>query len=761
MDEWKIELTQEAVEDPQEAIWALIEAANNICTDSQQDFQALKNTKWYKRLWNLITFSKDNEKKLARGVANLAKLQEIVMKALLLLVGQSAETAEIARQNSITLDELSKKLAVTKNVQVGIIRELERIKSGVATSLSFDEISSDTKLIIVNAIFALAEVIPQKTSLGQEYLSAMMRAAHCTSSDVQDGIDFDYMGDFKTKESQLVYSIAMEYVFLTTGGFNCDSEIIECISISKRNAEAVCMQIKRTVGVLGDESLLNRFEDGDDYIFVAEDFVEWYVEEDETEPEVVAPEIEVLNIDNMVHIAPGATVAYQYKEIHLNSLINCSGILQFNECIIVYNENTNSDEIILNDGAELYATNCVFKCRNVDKNHFITLSNNCCAAFDKCVFIDCSYFLISDKDESTLSITNSEFCNCAAFIKHGYYAGAFRLTQTKISMDHNWIYDNKFSHTSLFEIECKDARVENVVVSSTTGKTPTLFDIVNGIVINSSFEGIRGDIISAQIVENCVFENCFGGLHLITNCLSYNGEKYIKSCVFENCTEIAMVDSNTVITQCKFVHCADNLIYSATAGSGIEISYCEFINYKNTATDKMQGKENSDPASAIKLYAEKRKESSVIKKCVFDGVDINEGFLISPSILGKLSGNTINVSDCDFRNCSTKRQSGRIIKTYGWYLNLFDSVKNELAITVVNCRGLDNVKQNGNGVCLDANVLTSVKTAKAGVGAKAIGMAGIGIVGGPLAMAGVAVLNAITDKQKKKEEELSNRASKE
>ena len=759
MDEWKIGLTQEAIDDPQGAMQALIEAANNICADSQQDFQALKGTKWYKRLWNLITFSKDNEKKLARGVANLAKLQEVVMKALLLLVGQSAETAEIARQNSITLDELSKKLAVTKNVQVGITRELERIKSGVATSLSFDELSSDTKLIIVNAIFALAEVIPQKTSLGQEYLSAMMQAAHCTSSDVQDGIDFDYMGDFKTKESQLAYSIAMEYVFLTTGGFNCDSEIIECISISKRNAESVCMQIKRTVGVLGDESLLNRFEDGDDYIFVAEDFVEWYVEEDETESEVVVPEIEVLNIDNMVHIAPGATVSYQYKEIHLNSLINCSGTLQFNECIIEYNENKNFANIILNAGAQVHATNCVFKCKKADEKHFVSLANDCCATFDKCVFVDCSYFLISDNERSTLTITNSEFYNCAALIQHGYYAGAFRLTNAKITMDNKCKYDFEHHYSAIFKIECKEARVDNVDVSSTTGKTPILFDIVNGIVINSSFEGIRGDIISAQIVENCVFENCFGGSHLIANYLSYNGEKHIKSCVFENCTRIASVGCNAVISQCKFVNCANELIIATD--NGVEIIYCEFINYKNTATDQQQGKEDSDPSSAIRMFTEKHKPRSRIKKCVFDGVDINEGFLISPSISGKVSENTIQVSGCDFRNCSTKRQGGKIIKTYGWYFNLFDSVRNDLAVTVDDCRGLDNVKQNGHGVCSDATVLSNIETAKAGLGAKVLGMAGIGIVGGPLAVMGATVLSAIADKQKKKEEALSNQASSE
>lgn len=761
MDDWKIELTQEAIEDPQGAIQALIEAANNICADSQQDFQALKDTKWYKRLWNLITFSKDNEKKLARGVSNLAKLQEIVMKALLLLVSSSAETAEIVKQNSIVLDELSKKLTVTKNAQVGIIRELERIKSGVATSLSFEEISANTKLVVVNALFALAESVSQKTALGQEYLSAMMRTAHCTSSDIQDGINFDYMGDFKSKESQLVYSMAMEYLFLATGGFAYDSDIVECISISKRNAEAICMQIERTVNILGAESLLNRFEDDSEYIFVADDFVEWFVEEEEPETEDVVPVIEVLNIDNMVHIAAGTTVAYQYKEIHLKSLINCSGVLQFDNCVIVYNENENSDEIILNDGAELYATNCVFKCRNIDDNHFISLANDCRASFDKCMFVDCSYFLLSEKDGSTLSITNSEFYNCAAFVKHGYSAGAFRLMQSNISLDKNWVHDKKYGSNNLFAIDCNDARVENVVVSSTAGNTPELFAVENGTIINSSFEGIRGDLISAQIVENCVFENCFGTYHLIKNYLSHNGKRYIKSCVFENCREIIMAGSNTIITQCKFVSCSDSLIRGATSDTGIEISYCEFINYKNTATDERQGKDTSDPVSAIKLYAEKRKTGSVIKKCVFDGIDINEGFLISPDIIGKLSGNTITVIDCDFRNCSTKRHSGKIIKTYGYYLSLFDSVKNELAIIVENCRGLDKVKQGGNGVCADQTVLTKVTTAKANIGAKAIAAAGIGIVGGPLALAGVAVLNAITDKQKKKDAELSAQASKE
>ena len=62
MDELKISLSPEAEQNTDEAIQCLIEAASQIFASSEKDFQAMKNTKWYQRLWKLITFSKDNEK---------------------------------------------------------------------------------------------------------------------------------------------------------------------------------------------------------------------------------------------------------------------------------------------------------------------------------------------------------------------------------------------------------------------------------------------------------------------------------------------------------------------------------------------------------------------------------------------------------------------------------------------------------------------------------------------------------------------------
>ncbi|MBR2876808.1 MAG: hypothetical protein IKC01_06700, partial [Clostridia bacterium] len=94
MDQYKIEITQQGKENLTETIATLMEAAQEIANSAEKDFEKMKSKKWYKRLWELVTCSKDNQKITARGVTNLAKLTEIVMKAIVILANHSEETAE-------------------------------------------------------------------------------------------------------------------------------------------------------------------------------------------------------------------------------------------------------------------------------------------------------------------------------------------------------------------------------------------------------------------------------------------------------------------------------------------------------------------------------------------------------------------------------------------------------------------------------------------------------------------------------------------
>ena len=70
MDNYELLLSKEAEENIDEAITTLVSAAQDIANKSEQDFERIKEKKWYKRLWELVTFSKDNEKIQAHSIVS-------------------------------------------------------------------------------------------------------------------------------------------------------------------------------------------------------------------------------------------------------------------------------------------------------------------------------------------------------------------------------------------------------------------------------------------------------------------------------------------------------------------------------------------------------------------------------------------------------------------------------------------------------------------------------------------------------------------
>lgn len=57
----------------------LIEAAKDIFTAQEKDFEKLKSEKWYQSLFHAITLNQDGKKYVVRGINSLAKLQQLFM----------------------------------------------------------------------------------------------------------------------------------------------------------------------------------------------------------------------------------------------------------------------------------------------------------------------------------------------------------------------------------------------------------------------------------------------------------------------------------------------------------------------------------------------------------------------------------------------------------------------------------------------------------------------------------------------------------
>ena len=148
MDNYELLLSKEAEENIEEAIATLISAAQDIANKSEQDFERIKEKKWYKRLWELVTFSKDNEKIQARGVSNLAKLNEIIMKAIVLLSKQSKNNADRIYEALQKIQSLTEYVSELYAQQETIIHQKTGCRS-VSASGSFWKTHCETGSILI------------------------------------------------------------------------------------------------------------------------------------------------------------------------------------------------------------------------------------------------------------------------------------------------------------------------------------------------------------------------------------------------------------------------------------------------------------------------------------------------------------------------------------------------------------------------------------------------------------------------------------
>ena len=66
-------------------------AIKKLSTSSENQFNELKNERWFNRLFNMITFSNKKNIRLAEQINTLAQAQEILIRVLLLLSEKSSE----------------------------------------------------------------------------------------------------------------------------------------------------------------------------------------------------------------------------------------------------------------------------------------------------------------------------------------------------------------------------------------------------------------------------------------------------------------------------------------------------------------------------------------------------------------------------------------------------------------------------------------------------------------------------------------------
>ena len=711
MDNYELLLSKEAEENIEEAIATLISAAQDIANKSEQDFERIKEKKWYKRLWELVTFSKDNEKIQARGVSNLAKLNEIIMKAIVLLSKQSKNNADRIYEALQKIQSLTEYVSELYAQQETIIKKILAIRHGFESEGRFDELSDNQRDIICAVLDRFSAIGSNDNT--QALVNTIRKSARRTYDDVTYGI---IEKELNTSAQRWLFNLLQGYSLLLTNKVSDEKhEVFRYFPLSEATKENIRNAVKTDITQrLGMDNYIRSFEvhATSDDLFVLEDDIEWFFYEEDNLEEAEAEEVpqkEDVHITSLTQICSGDSLKFVDKNVYIQANIDCHGELMFLDCNVFYHCGESIGKITLSPGAEL----------NVWDSHVFG------GAYDDAAFIR--------GKQADINCTNSTFRNCNNFIdtetseiymdKCGVYncvskfictkvdymsgVGRSQITNTLIVIDDPQALElakvHKCSIAYIFDIQRCEYKNNLFYYPAISSDAPCII----------LFTG------KSQRVEDCTFimlgeqhVSCANSSKLISNCLfvggngvvSLDGNSNLSSSMFIGCKNAVTCGKDT-LKECTFVDCLDTTIAAKFRGSAV-IENCTFMNTKVVAK-KQKGKYEDEIGPCIKLYCDREfmekgtNQPNKVTGCTFYHLN-NYDYIIAPAAVGKPEETIAVIEDCHFANCDCAKAIKMDVYYYSEVLSIKKTVRD--VMKVINPEGADLYSwRSGSGKTISRN----------------------------------------------------------
>ena len=246
----EIHLTSVNISDRQD-IEVLIQAASEMQNATESNFKHMQDKNWYKRLWEMMTFSKNNQKVLAKNVASLAQMQDVTIKALLMVSGENREIADYLTKNS----ELIRNITA---LQPRLVEAIDRIRYEHEPRPDIRDVSQNHQYIIVSTVLKFVDIscADDVPGLVQEYLSNLQRCCGRSLSPKAKGFDYNKIQQLNSlEEHRLLAIILCEAAVLLRNSNQSDTafeEIKRYIHISDNAFTEIENEIKDTAKLSGD-----------------------------------------------------------------------------------------------------------------------------------------------------------------------------------------------------------------------------------------------------------------------------------------------------------------------------------------------------------------------------------------------------------------------------------------------------------------------------------------------------------------------------
>ena len=239
----------------------LFEAALDLASATQNDLEELKKKKWYHRLIETVTFSKEGQIRTAKDISSVAKLQELVIRILVTLANENAEFSQELIKHKNILNAL--------HISNDALRiAIEKLKFGGSSQVDFLDIGRDKKYIIANLLIQ-ADPNAVRTEFSKQFIGSLLNNTYYIASD--DTVKVDAVQSLNKYEQELLYRLIMVDRYLNQINYLTDSPVIDQLSVSTVRKNEILQSVQNTATVVSPEFFATFYEKQADIIREVDD----------------------------------------------------------------------------------------------------------------------------------------------------------------------------------------------------------------------------------------------------------------------------------------------------------------------------------------------------------------------------------------------------------------------------------------------------------------------------------------------------------
>jgi len=192
----------------------LKEATGKLTVATQSQFQEIKNEKWFNRVFNMVTFSKKNDIRMADQVGNVAQAQQIMMEILMRLSGRDSKISDLVSESF----EKIKRLSENDVLLAKKLKQLENSCLGISKQTDIDELSEAERQILGGLFYDLINNFDEISEQQRHYANAILNYLEVEAQNIDIRQAIESLNNIDRKRKML--TCCMEYGYLNQFNFD-------------------------------------------------------------------------------------------------------------------------------------------------------------------------------------------------------------------------------------------------------------------------------------------------------------------------------------------------------------------------------------------------------------------------------------------------------------------------------------------------------------------------------------------------------------